>query len=194
MWRMKTGQKIGYARVSTEEQTLALQLDALKAAGCDPIFSDEGISGAVNPHQRPGFAAAMAALNPGDSFVVWKLDRVGRSLGALIGLLGEFEAHGVEFRSVTDGIDTSTTGGRLVFHIMGALAEFERSLISERTSAGMRSARRRGRTLGRPPKMTTERLEHAQALLADGHTKRSVAALLGINEATLRRHLKRQAA
>lgn len=182
--------KIGYARVSTDEQTLALQTDALEAAGCDQVFTDDGISGARTPHQRPGFAAAMAALNAGDTFVVWKLDRVGRSLGALIALLGEFEAHGVEFKSLTDGIDTTTTGGRLVYHIMGALAEFERSLISERTKAGMKSARRRGKRLGRPSKLTPEHLSHARTLLATGeHTRRAVAALLGVDESTLRRAL-----
>lgn len=183
--------KIGYARVSTDEQTMALQIDALKAAGCERIFTDEAVSGARDPHKRSGFVKAMAALEGGGTFVVWKLDRVGRSLSALIALLADFEARGIEFKSLTDGIDTTTTGGRLVYHIMGALAEFERSLISERTKAGMRSARRRGKAIGRPVKLTPERLEHAAALLAlEHHTQRSVAGLLGVNETTLRRALR----
>lgn len=183
--------KIGYARVSTDEQNLDLQLDALRAAGCDQIFKDQGISGAKNPHLRPGFAAAVAALNPDDTFVVWKLDRVGRSLGALCALLGEFHSHYVQFQSLTDGIDTSTAGGKLVFHIMGALAEFERDLIRERTKAGMKAAKKRGKHLGRPGALTRQQILHARDLLADGKSQREVAALFGVAGTTIARQVRR---
>ncbi|WP_238987568.1 recombinase family protein [Roseovarius dicentrarchi] len=146
--------KIGYARVSTEEQNLDLQIEALTDAGCDRIVTDKGQSGARAAEGRPGFSEAMALLAPGDQIIVWKLDRVGRSIADLIHLLKTFDERGVEFRSLTDGIDTTTAGGRLVFHIMGALAEFERSLIQERTKAGLRAAKKRGKRLGRPPALT----------------------------------------
>lgn len=190
MISMKT---IGYARVSTDEQNLALQMDALEAAGCNEVFSDDGVSGAGNFHHRPGFAAAMSAVESGDTFVVWKLDRVGRSLGALISLLGEFQANGVEFKSLTDGIDTTTTGGRLVFHIMGALAEFERDLISERTKAGLDAARKRGKKLGRKPALNAEQLAHARTEIdAERQTVTSMAEILGVDRSTLTRHLSKK--
>ncbi len=183
--------KIGYARVSTDEQNLDLQFDALKAAGCEKLFSDEGVSGAGNPHRRPGFAQAMAAIDGGDTFTVWKLDRLSRSLGDLISLMGEFEANGVEFQSLSDGIDTTTAGGKLVFHIMGALAEFERSLIAERTKEGIKAARRRGKHVGRPPALTAAQIEHARTVLADGReTLVSLAAILGVHRNTLQRALQ----
>lgn len=182
--------KIGYARVSTDEQLLDLQTDALKAAGCDRVFVDEGVSGAVNPHRREGFAAAMAALETGDTFAVWKLDRIGRSLADLIAIMGEFEAHGVEFQSVTDGIDTRTAGGRLVFHMMGALAEFERSLIAERTREGMKAAMKRGRHVGRPPALSPQQVDHARRLIERGEeTPSSMASLYGVGRSTMWRAL-----
>jgi DNA invertase Pin-like site-specific DNA recombinase len=140
--------KIGYARISTDEQTLSLQLDALQAADCENIFSDEGISGATR--NRPGLSSALSAVNKGDILVVWKLDRLGRSLPHLLELITGLGEEGIGFQSLSEQIDTSSAGGRLVFHIMGALAEFERSLISERTKAGMKAARRRGIHVGRP--------------------------------------------
>lgn len=183
--------KIGYARVSTGEQNLDLQLDALKAAGCDLIFSDEGVSGAGNPHKRRGFAEAMAAIDNGQTFVVWKLDRVGRSLGNLISLMGEFETHGVEFQSLSDGIDTTTAGGKLVFHIMGALAEFERSLIAERTKEGMKAARRRGKNVGRPLAISPVQLAHARREVdAERETVSGMASILGVSRSTLSRALR----
>lgn len=145
-----SGRRIGYARVSTQDQTLALQHDALRAAGCEVLFEDHGISGAAK--ERPGLAAAIEALRSGDTLVVWRLDRLGRSLRHLIETLTALSDEGIGFYSIQDAIDTTTAGGRLVFHIMGALAEFERDLISERTKAGMAAAKARGVHVGRPPK------------------------------------------
>ncbi|MCV9910388.1 recombinase family protein [Brucella sp. HL-2] len=140
--------KVGYARVSTEEQKVDLQLNALKLAGCEQIFMDEGVSGAKV--DRAGLKKALASLQPGDTLVVWRLDRLGRSLINLVGLMSELGNRGVEFHSVMENIDTCSAGGRLVFHLMAALAEFERSLISERTKAGMEAAKLRGIHVGRP--------------------------------------------
>jgi DNA invertase Pin-like site-specific DNA recombinase len=129
-------------------------------------------------------------VGTGDVLVVWKLDRLGRSLGFLIDLIDYLGKGGAGFKSLSDGIDTTTASGKLVFHIMGALAEFERSLISERTSAGMKAAKRRGRHVGRPPKMTPHKVAHARQLIVEGkETQAGIAALLGVGEATLRRHL-----
>lgn len=125
----KESMKIGYARVSTEDQNLDLQIEALTEAGCDRIITDQAQSGAKAAETRAGFSEALELLGPADLLVVWKLDRVGRSIADLIHLLKLFGDRGIEFRSLTDGIDTTTAGGRLVFHIMGALAEFERDLI-----------------------------------------------------------------
>lgn len=181
--------KIGYARVSTDEQNLDLQRAALEAAGCKTIFEDTGVSGASTT--RPGLALALDEVGEGDVLVVWKLDRLGRSLSHLVELLDGLGKRSVGFASITESIDTTTAGGRLVFHMMAALSEFERSVIVERTRAGMAAARRRGKSLGRPAKLTDEHLDHARDLIASGsHTKRSVAALLGVNESTLRRALK----
>ncbi|WP_428409091.1 recombinase family protein [Hyphococcus sp.] len=142
--------RIGYARISTIEQNLNLQRDALKAAGCALVYQDEGVSGAKK--QRPGLESALERLQSGDELVVWKLDRLGRSMRHLIELTEWLEQEGIGFRSLVDAIDTSTSGGRLYFHLMGAFAEFERNLISERTKAGMAAARARGARIGRPKK------------------------------------------
>jgi DNA invertase Pin-like site-specific DNA recombinase len=139
--------QIGYARVSTEEQTLNLQLDALNAAGCDRIFRDR-VSGAKA--DRPGLIEALDHLRSGDTLVVWRLDRLGRSLPHLIATVTALADRGVSFKSLTESIDTTNTGGRLIFHIFGALAEFERDLIRERTQAGLTAARARGRKGGHP--------------------------------------------
>jgi DNA invertase Pin-like site-specific DNA recombinase len=139
--------QIGYARISTEEQTLNLQLDALNAAGCDRIFQDR-VSGAKA--DRPGLATALEHLRAGDTLVVWRLDRLGRSLAHLIETVQLLEQRGIAFKSLTESIDTTNTGGRLIFHIFGALAEFERDLIRERTQAGLKAARARGRKGGHP--------------------------------------------
>jgi len=144
---------IGYARISTIDQNLNLQLDALKAAGCENIYQDEGISG-VNA-KRPGLTRALKHLSRDDVLVVWKLDRLGRSMRHLIELTTMFDDKGIGFRSLSDAIDTSTPGGKLYFHLMGAFAEFERNLISERTKAGMAAAKARGVKMGRPKKITS---------------------------------------
>lgn len=142
--------RVGYARISTVEQNLDLQIDALQAAGCDRIYRDEGLSGAKT--RRPGLDEALNALKQDDVLVVWRLDRLGRSMRHLIELTSVLESKGVGFQSLSDAIDTSTAGGRLYFHLIGAFAEFERNLISERTKAGMAAAKARGVRLGRPKK------------------------------------------
>ncbi len=183
------GMKIGYARVSTDEQNLDLQRAALEAAGCEKVFEDWGVSGA--DFARPGLAEAIAALGPGDVLAVWKLDRLGRSLGQLITMIDRLGKAGAGLQSLSEAIDTTTAGGRLVFHVMGALAEFERSLIGERTKAGMQAAKRRGKTVGRPRKLTAHQLDHARGLLTAGkETRAGVAELFGVDVATLRRALK----
>lgn len=143
---------IGYARISTIDQNLDLQIDALEAAGCEAIYKDKGLSGAKA--KRPGLDGALKRLKRDDVLVVWRLDRLGRSMRHLIELTSKFEAKGVGFLSLSDAIDTSTAGGRLYFHLMGAFSEFERNLISERTKAGMAAARARGTQIGRPKKRT----------------------------------------
>jgi len=142
---------IGYARVSTSEQDAALQTDALTAAGCSRIFDDK-VSGAKS--DRPGLSAALAYLREGDVLVVWRLDRLGRSLPHLIEVVSELEARGIGFRSLTEQIDITTPGGRLVFHLFGAVGQFERDLIRERTKAGLAAAAARGRKGGRKPVIT----------------------------------------
>ena len=184
--------KIGYARVSTEEQNLDLQIEALTEARCDRIITDQAQSGATAAESRAGFAEAMELLGEGDLLVVWKLDRVGRSIADLIHLLKLFGDRGIEFRSLTDGIDTTTAGGRLVFHIMGALAEFERDLIPERTKAGLRAAKKRGKRLGRPPALTDAQIAHAKtAIEAKRETVSGMAEILGVNRSTLQRAIAR---
>lgn len=183
-----SGRKIGYARVSTSEQNLALQIDALTAAGCADIFTDQAVRG--DALSRAGLEAALAALQAGDQLIVWKLDRLGRSLGFLCRLLAQFEQGGIDFHSLTDGIDTTTAGGRLIFHIMGALAQFETDLIRERTKAGMKAAKQRGKRIGRPKAMTDAQHQHMQALLAQGKTQKDIAELLGVSHNTIWRAVK----
>ena len=144
----RTPRKIGYARVSTPEQRLDLQLEALRQAGCDAIYADHGVSGAKR--SRPEFDQAIAALGQGDTLVVWKLDRMSRSLRDLVDIMELLRTRGCHFECITDRIDTTSAMGQFTFHIMAAMAELERSLISERTKAGLAEARRRGQGLGRP--------------------------------------------
>lgn len=178
---------VGYARVSTLEQNLELQLDALKRPGCERICEDR-LSGA--DVERPGWAQAQEVLRAGDTLVVWRLDRLGRSLKHLIYTVNELAAKGVGFRSLTENIDTTTAGGRLVFHIFGALAEFERELIRERTRAGL-AARARGRMSGRPRKLTPRQVASAKRLIEEGGQPVSeVASYLGVARSTLCRALK----
>ncbi len=179
---------IGYARVSTGEQTLDLQLDALKAAGCGKVF-EETASGAKA--DRPVLAEALTYIRDGDTLVVWRLDRLGRSLGHLIETVAELAERGIGFKSLTEQIDTTTPGGKLVFHVFGALAEFERDLIAERTQAGLRAARARGRVGGRPKALDTPaKVAMARALHADKrHSIADICTTLGISRATLYRYL-----
>ncbi len=177
--------KIGYARVSTDEQHLDLQIDALTAAGCKAIYTDEGISGITK--ERDGLSQALSAIKKGDILVVWKLDRLGRSLVFLCGLIEQFKERGTGFQSLTDGIDTTTAGGKLVFHIMGALAEFERDLIRERTKAGMKAAKKRGKHVGRPKSLSHGQVQHMNELLEQGKSQREVAELLGVSANTIGR-------
>jgi len=182
---------IGYARVSTLDQNLELQRDALEQAGCERVFEDH-VSGASS--ERPGWAKATAALRAGDTLVVWRLDRLGRSLKHLIDTVNELDARGVGFKSLNESVDTTTPGGRLVFHIFGALAEFERELIRERTHAGLAAARARGRKGGRPRKLTPRQVATARTLLKDReHTVTAVAEMLGVSRSTLYRALEEQA-
>jgi DNA invertase Pin-like site-specific DNA recombinase len=178
---------LGYARVSTLEQDPTLQLDALAAAGCDRIFTDHA-SGALE--DRVELARVLDHARDGDTLAVWRLDRLGRSLRHLVDTVMDLERRGVGFRSLSESIDTTTSGGRLVFHIFAALAEFERDLIRERTCAGLEAARARGRSGGRPSVMTAEKLRVARELYdAREHTTAQIAAVLGVSRATLYRHL-----
>jgi DNA invertase Pin-like site-specific DNA recombinase len=179
---------IGYARVSTGDQDLSLQLEALTEAGCARCFSDTA-SGSVR--DRPQLQRVLEELRDGeDTLVVWRLDRLGRSLRHLIELVGELEDRELGFRSLTEGIDTTTSAGRLVFHIFGAIAEFERQLIRERTQAGLQAARARGRLGGRRTVITDSKLRVAHELIAGGqHTMQQVADTIGVGRATLYRHL-----
>ena len=163
---------IGYERVSTDDQNLALQHDALLAAGCDKIFADK-MSGAKA--DRPGLRKAFDFARAGDTLVVWRLDRLGRSLKDLIALVEELEGRKIGFRSLQESIDTTTSGGKLIFHLFGALAEFERNLIRERTQAGLQAARARGRKGGRRQKLTPQQIEIGRSLAAD--PKRSVTSI-----------------
>jgi DNA invertase Pin-like site-specific DNA recombinase len=178
---------VGYARVSTADQSLDLQRDALKGAGVDRVFTDQA-SGRKD--DRPGLAAALAALQAGDILVVWKLDRLGRSLKHLVETVSVLERRGVGLRVLSGGIDTTSAAGRLVFGIFAALAEFEAELIRERTLAGLAAAKKRGRKGGRPRALTTKQLDHARMLIALGRTSvKEVAATLGVSRSTLYRAL-----
>jgi DNA invertase Pin-like site-specific DNA recombinase len=178
---------IGYARVSTQEQNLRLQLDALNAAGCERLYT-EMASGAQR--DRPELKAALDYARDGDTLVVWKLDRLARSLKQLIETVEGLEQRKVGFRSLTEAIDTTTAGGRLVFQIFGALAEFERQVIRERTMAGLTAARARGRRGGRPPALLAKDLAAAKAMLKDPEiTVEEVARRLRVAPSTLYRHL-----
>ncbi len=180
---------IGYARVSTHEQTLALQQDALQKAGCDKIFTDT-ISGAKT--ERPGLDEALTFLRPGDTLVVWRLDRLGRSLKHLIDTITALHDRGIGFKSLTENIDTTTSGGKLIFHIFGALAEFERDIIRERTNAGLQAARARGKIGGRPKSLHVKnKAAMAQALYNDKtNSIADICKTLNISRATLYRYIQ----
>ncbi len=175
---------IGYARVSTQDQNLDLQTDALTKAGCKKVFEDR-ISG--SRAERPGLAKAQEALREGDTLVVWKLDRLGRSVKHLVDMVGEFRKQGIQFKSLTDAIDTGTPSGRFFFHVMASLAEMERELTVERTRAGLEVARRLGRKGGRQRQMTESKIKSAKKLLISGVPPRDVASNLGVSVPTLYR-------
>ena len=179
---------VGYTRVSTLDQNPALQRDALAAAGCVKLFEDRASGARAD---RPGLAQALAFLREGDVLVVWKLDRLGRSLPHLIETVAALAARGVGFRSLTEAIDTTTPGGRLVFHLFGALGQFERDLIRERTRAGLAAAAARGRKGGRKPVVTDDKLRRARALLAQGLTVREAAGRVRVGKTVLYEALRR---
>lgn len=179
---------IGYARVSTIDQDPALQIDALRSAGCERIFEDVS-SGAKA--ERAGLADALAYLRDGDVLVVWRLDRLGRSLAHLIDTVGALEARGVGFRSLSETIDTTTSGGRLIFHVFGALGQFERDLIRDRTKAGLTAAAARGRKGGRRPLMNEEKLERARKYIAEGLNVREAAGRIKVSKTVLYASLKK---
>lgn len=182
--------KIGYARVSTEEQNLDLQRHALDAAGCDKIFEDHGVSGSINIRQ--GLDEALAALRKGDVLVVWKLDRLGRSLNHLIEVVTSLQDQGIGFLSLQEQISTTSSGGRFYLHILAALAEFEREMIRERTRAGMQAAKRRGVKLGRPHKLSGADIKIARKMLANGTTRQDIAKGLDVSLLTLRKALREE--
>jgi DNA invertase Pin-like site-specific DNA recombinase len=180
---------IGYARVSTDDQNLDLQHDALTKAGCEKVFDDK-ISGARD--DRPGLSDALSHLRAGDCLVVYKLDRLGRTMRSLIDLVAQLQRRGVDFRTLAGAtqIDTSTAQGRFFFHVLAALAEMERDLIRERTMAGLAASRARGRKGGRKPKLTAGQIATARRLIADPNvTISEVAASLGVNRSTIYRSL-----
>lgn len=179
---------IGYARVSTTDQTLDLQKDALEKAGCARIFTD---TASGSKAERTGLDEALSHLREGDTLVVWRLDRLGRSLPHLIETITTLNNRGIGFKSITEAIDTTTSGGKLIFHIFGALAEFERDIIRERTQAGLNAARARGRKGGRPKSLTPKKAQMAEALYKDkNNTIDEICKTLNVSRATLYRYVK----
>jgi DNA invertase Pin-like site-specific DNA recombinase len=177
---------IGYARVSTQDQNLEMQRQALQAAGCNRIFEDTASGKST---ARPGLQQALEFARTGDTLVVWKLDRLGRSVKNLVDMVLDLEKRGVQFQSVTDQIVTSTPAGRFFFHLMASLAQMERELIAERTAEGLKVARAAGRIGGRPRAMTSSKLASARKLIDAGSPVREVAENLGVSVPTLYRHM-----
>ena len=184
------GRRIGYARVSTKDQKLRMQLDGLRGAGCDPIFEDHGVSGKLA--SRSGLDEMLAEVRAGDTVVVFKLDRLGRSVLHLADLLVRFQREDIYFCSLSEGINTATPGGKLVYHLFSAFAEFQRDIIVENTLAGLEAAKRRGSRLGRPPLIGIETLVDAHRLIAqEGLSVTETARRVGADRSTLRRNLER---
>jgi len=184
------GRKLGYARVSTKDQKLRMQRDGLHAIGCAKIFEDHGISGAKA--SRPGLDALIGDVRPGDTVVVFKLDRLGRSVLHLADLLVRFQNTGIHFCSIAEGINTTTPGGKLVYHVFSAVAEFQREIIVENTIAGMDAARRRGKQIGRPYSLTPDQIAGAHsAITQDGRSKAELALALGVSRMTIDRAFAR---
>jgi len=177
--------KYGYARVSTDDQNSALQLAALKKAGCKTVFTDDGLSGATT--KRPALLRCLNSLQAGDTLIVWKLDRLGRSLRDLIVMLDDIRDRGIKFRSLTEQIDTETPTGRAMWQLIGVMAELERSMITERTRAGVKAAQHRGVKFGRKPKLSPQQVAHAIQLLEQGKDRRQVATLFNVGRKTLYR-------
>lgn len=177
---------VGYARVSTADQNLDLQLSSLENVGCEKIYQDQ-ISG--TKIKRPGLELALEVLRKNDTLVVWKLDRLGRTVKGLIDLVNQLHQNGIHFRSLTDNVDTSAPSGRFFFHVMASLAQMERELMTERTKAGLAAAKAKGRVGGRKRKMTQSKIDSAKQLLANGTPPRDVAQNLGISVPTLYRWL-----
>lgn len=180
------GDLLGYARVSTLDQDTSFQEDALREAGCVRVFTD--VASGAHDH-RPELARLFEQLRHGDTLVVWRLDRLGRSLPHLIATVQDLKDRAVGFRSLQESIDTTTSGGRLIFHVFGALAEFERELVRERTHAGLAAARASGRTGGRPPTLTEEHVALARQMKSDGYQVTAIARALGVSRATIYRNL-----
>ncbi|MDP9127105.1 MAG: recombinase family protein [Pseudomonadota bacterium] len=178
--------KYGYARISTIDQNADMQLKALQRAGCKKIFKDE-LSGATT--KRPALLRCLKSLKDGDTLIVWKLDRLARSVRDLITIVEDFEKRGIAFGSLTEEINTTTPGGTLIFHIFAALAQFERGLIIERTREGMKAARARGVKSGPPPKLTRQQIDHAKKLIDSGQRREDVADLFKVSRTTLYRAL-----
>ena len=184
--------KYGYARVSTDDQNPALQLAALKKAGCKTVFKDEGISGATT--KRLALGRCLKTIRAGDTLIVWKLDRLGRSLRDLIAMLDDFKQRSIKFQSLTESIDTESPTGRAMWQMIGVLAELERSLNTERTRAGVKVAQKRGVKFGRNPKLSPTQIAHARQQVNGGKTVNEVAALLGVGRSTLYRAFEHEAA
>ncbi len=178
--------QVGYARISTKDQDLSLQNEALNKANCDKIYEDQASGSKTS---RKGLNLALEVLRENDSLVVWKLDRLGRSVKDLVAMVGELEQRGIHFKSLTDNIDTSTPAGRFFFHVMASLAQMERELLIERTQAGLKAARKRGRIGGRKRSMTDSKIKAARRLLDDGTPPKDVAHDLGVSVPTLYRWL-----
>jgi DNA invertase Pin-like site-specific DNA recombinase len=183
---------IGYARVSTADQDAALQHDALQAAGVEKVYTDHGVSGSLA--SRPELDRCLEHARSGDTIVVWKLDRLARSLRNLLTLVETLSARGIHLRSLTESIDTSSASGRLVLNVFGALAEFEKEILRERTTAGLAAARARGQRVGRPVAVTPEQIAQARTLVAAGHRVPEVARSLNVGRSTLYRALRGRAA
>ncbi|WP_353172456.1 recombinase family protein [Paracandidimonas soli] len=177
--------KYGYARVSTQDQNLDLQIAALQKVDCDKIYADKGVSGAKE--SRPGLNRLLNNLKPGDTLVVWRLDRLGRSLRYLVSMIETLGKNSIHFISLTENIDTSSSGGKLLFHMMAALAEFERTLISERTRAGMATARANGRHIGKRRALTPEQQREALQALCDQVSVKDVAQRYAVHPRTIQR-------
>lgn len=184
---------IGYARVSTQDQSLDLQLDALEQAGCQVVYSDR-ISGKTTRRERKGLSRALARAKRGDTLVIWKVDRLGRTVSELIQLLASLQRRGIHMRELTGGmgLDTTSPTGKLLFHVLAAVAELERSLAVERTKAGLEAARRRGAVLGRPKAMVAGRARKARKLLSEGRSVHEIADTLGVHASTIYRWRKDQ--